>query len=103
MNSPNLIGLRAFLLAIVLLSPFTAQAYCSKPSVGFMEPSPPSKPHKPYCAINRSCSEWEVKNYQRDMENYVEQLKRYIKQAQEFADTYVADAVKYAKCELRSD
>ena len=103
MNTLNLIGLRAFLLAITLLYPFIAQAYCSKPSVGYMEPSPPMKPSKPYCAIKRSCSEWEVKNYQREMENYVEQLKRYIQQAQEFADSYVADAVKYAKCELRSD
>ena len=87
--------------AAVFAMPLTAQAWCSKPSTGFGEPTPPLfKPSKPYCVNTKTCSSWDISNYQRELEQYVEGLKIYVQQAQDFANNYAEGALKYAKCEI---
>lgn len=92
------------LVCALLLAPLGAYASCYKPSMSsYSEPSPPSRPFKPYCAAIKTCLPWEVDKYQREMEHYVEELKRYVQQAQKAAHAYVEDTVKYAKCELNEE
>ena len=92
------------LVSALLLAPLWAQASCYKPYMSaYSEPSPPSRPARPYCAAIKTCLQWEVDKYQRDMENYAEELKRYVQQVHKAANAYVADAVTYAKCELKEE
>lgn len=63
-----------------------------------MQPRAPSffarKPSKPFCAMDRSCDQWEVDNYKSDIERYFRSLKSYLGEV----DTYYEEAYAYAKC-----
>lgn len=53
-----------------------------------------SQPRRPFCATTRSCSEWEVSSYQRQVSNYFDDLRRYAGQV----DSYYEDAQRYIEC-----
>ena len=53
-----------------------------------------TKPSKPYCATNRSCSDWEVSNYRREVSSYYDSLNRYAREV----DEYYNQASSYVKC-----
>jgi hypothetical protein len=74
----------------------TSMSYCSKP---FAPSEFLMKPNKPYCAINRSCSQWEVDSYKREVEDYFAKLKQYLVKV----DRYYDEAYKYAKCMAELD
>jgi hypothetical protein len=68
-----------------------AFGYCSQP----MAPSVfLSKPSKPYCAISRNCSEWDVQMYRNEIDRYFDSLRRYASQV----DDYYSDAQTYISC-----
>lgn len=91
----------AFVLAIA--PPGAAHAFCTLPSIVLHEPSPPIKPEKPFCVAVKTCTQWDVDNYRRDMADYVASLKRYVQEAQDAGNRYAEDALEYAKCQLRND
>ena len=49
-------------------------SFCSEPRAPSFYSS---KPNKPYCASNRSCSQWEVDSYKRQVESYFSDLQQY--------------------------
>lgn len=53
-----------------------------------------SKPSKPYCAFNRSCSDWEVQSYTQEVERYFRKLKSHLYDV----DKYYNDSYDYVKC-----
>lgn len=83
------------LIATTIAIPTGAAAnptrYCSKP----FEPTVfITKPTKPFCAASRSCSDWEVSNYKREVEDHFRKLKRYLVEI----DEYYEQAYQYARC-----
>lgn len=78
---------------------------CSQPSFYGSEPNAPSayeKPSVPYCFRDRSCDEWQVRNYISDVEDYVSNLKRYVNDAVTFSNearSFADEVISYAKCE----
>lgn len=67
------------------------------------EPRAPSvfltKPNKPYCATNRSCSEWEVRNYRNAVDTYFRNLGEYA----DGVDRYYSKATDYVACMSKLD
>lgn len=63
-----------------------------------MEPRAPSffgtKPNKPYCAAARSCSQWEVDSYRRNIDNHIRNLRTYA----DDVDRYYKSASEYIEC-----
>jgi hypothetical protein len=96
------VALGALFLACLCASPASA---CSEPSFYAGPPNAPGtydKPDVPFCFRDRSCEEWQVKNYVSEVEDYVGKLKRYAEEAIEFshnARSFADDALSYAKCE----
>lgn len=89
-----------WLLVLVLSVPLTSHAYCRAPSFPMFEPRAPVKPSKPFCASMGTCTELDVQMYSRSLDAWVDELRRYVRQAQETADSYVQEAVRFAQCEL---
>jgi hypothetical protein len=83
-----------FCSALALSTSVPASAgfgYCSQP----IAPSAYlSKPTKPYCAVDRSCDEWQDQMYKDDIDRYFVSLKKYLAEV----DAYRDDAYTYAKC-----
>ena len=52
------------------------------------------KPSKPFCAATRSCSSFDVSNYQDDVDRYYKKLKAYLADV----DQFQSEAYDYAKC-----
>jgi hypothetical protein len=85
------------LALIAALAALIGPAMPAGAAFGFcMSPTAPtffgSKPSKPFCATNRSCSQWEVDSYKRDIEQHFDKLERYVRQVDDFneqARTYV--------------
>jgi hypothetical protein len=93
----KLCALAACALALPASQPAqAAYGYCSQP----MAPSLYArKPSKPYCAVNRSCNQWEVDSYKSDIDRYFRSLKSYLGEV----DSYYEDAYAYAKCMAELD
>lgn len=75
-----------------LNAPAAAAALCLEPrapSVLFL-----SKPSKPYCATSRSCEQWQVDSYKRDVARYYARLEEYLEEV----DRFRKRAVEYAQC-----
>ena len=92
-------GLVAAFAAGTLLDVGTASAaysFC-------YEPTAPSaflrKPTKPYCAINRSCSDWEVNSYRNEVDRYFRNLREYA----DDVDRYYSEAADYVACMSKLD
>lgn len=68
-----------------------AYGYCSQPiaPTAFLR-----KPTKPYCATNRSCSEWEVSSYRDEVDRYFRNLREYAADV----DSFYSDASDYVTC-----
>ena len=75
---------------------YAAFGYCSPPLAPTLYAR---KPSKPYCAINRSCSQWDVDNYKRDVDRYFSSLKEYLSKVDDFQE----EAYVYAKCMAELD
>lgn len=87
----------AFMLALPASEPaYAAYGYCSQPLAPTLYAR---KPSKPYCAINRSCSQWEVDNYRHDVDSYFRSLKEYLGKVDDFQE----EAYVYAKCMAQLD
>jgi hypothetical protein len=73
-----------------------AFGFCTQPSAPtvFLR-----KPSKPYCAMDRSCEQWEVDSYKLEIDRYFRSLKNYLTEV----DTYREDAYTYAKCMAELD
>lgn len=73
-----------------------AYGYCSQPNA-------PStylrKPSKPYCATNRTCSDWEVTSYRDELDRYFRNLRTYAEEV----DSYYSDATDYISCMSKLD
>ncbi|WAT16901.1 hypothetical protein OZN62_08100 [Aurantiacibacter sp. MUD11] len=66
-------------------------SFCSQP----LAPSTYlTKPRTPFCATTRSCSQWEVDSYQRQVDDYFRALRRYANEV----DDYYNDAQRYISC-----
>jgi hypothetical protein len=80
------------MLAMVGSEPASAAfGFCNQP----MAPTPfLRKPTKPYCAIDRSCEQWQVDSYKNEIDRYFKSLKSYLADV----DRYREDAYAYAKC-----
>ncbi len=57
------------------------------------------KPTKPYCAISRTCSEWEVSNYRSELDKYFRKLRSYAEEV----DNYYSNATDYVACMSKLD
>lgn len=90
----------ALVVGVVLVAPNAQAFYCRVPSFPLVAPRAPQKPREPVCVTLKNCTQVDVDIYKRQLENWVEDLKRYVRQAQEVADEYMEDVVKFAKCEL---
>ena len=91
---------------LFLACPYAYQvSTCSEPNFYATAPNAPgsfNKPDVPFCFRDRSCDEWQVRNYVSDVEDYVGRLKRYAEEAIDFshnARSFANDALSYAKCE----
>lgn len=75
-------------------------AYAVPSSAAFcFEPRAPSmlfvqKPTKPYCASDRSCSDWQVESYKGDVRSYYQQLEEYAASV----DKFRKQAMEYVEC-----
>lgn len=73
-----------------------AYRFCSQP----MAPSAYlRKPTKPFCASNRSCSEWEVSSYRDEVDRYFRKLKTYADEV----ESYYSEATDYVSCMSKLD
>lgn len=95
-------------IAAALLAAFASGAVLdvgtAKAAYGFCyEPSAPSaflrKPTKPFCATNRSCSDWEVNSYRSEVDRYFRNLREYADEV----DRYYSDAADYVACMSKLD
>lgn len=73
-----------------------SMGFCSKP---FAPSDFIMKPNKPYCAISRSCSKWDIDNYKQQIDRYFDQLKTYLRNVDEYRDK----AYEYATCMAELD
>ncbi len=89
--APILVG--AFGLGVVIgdTDANAALLYCSQP---YAPSTYLSKPTKPFCIASRRCSEWEVRNYQNEVDRYFNDLRRYASEV----DNYYEDAARYISC-----
>lgn len=94
--------MRSFLLIFLLV--FTgltscAFGFCMEPTAPYYEPQ---KPSVPYCVNEilrtHTCDEWQISQYNREIENYNSEVEEYINQMR----AYVDDAIAYAKCKIDS-
>ena len=100
------VSVSVFAAGIALFSAPAALAYCSEPSPPsrYSKPEKPEPPSRPYCAASRSCSDWQVRSYNSELEQYQSDLREYQSDVEDYVrklKTYVDDAVEYAKCEIR--
>ena len=83
-----------------------ALAYCSEPDPPsrYSKPEKPEPPTRPYCAATQSCSEWQVRSYNSELDQYRSDLREYESDVEDYIrklKSYVDEAVEYAKCESR--
>ncbi len=97
----------AVAVLLVAYAPSVAMAYCSEPSAPSFYGTAPTEPNKPYCineySNTHTCSDWEIRSYNSDIDRYNDDLRRYrvdvdsyVRQLQDYVD----GAVDYAKCEI---
>jgi hypothetical protein len=94
MNIKSLGALALAFGAGTLVSSQPAQAafgFCSQPFAPTMFLT---KPTKPYCAISRNCSDFDVQNYRNEIDSYFDRLKKYARGV----DDYYTGAQSYIKC-----
>ncbi len=101
----------AFLCAIFLSAPTLALAFCSEPYARVTLPDAPGsihRPSEPYClsgykfSKKHSCSDWEIRGYESEIEDYLNKLQAYANDAVDAANkaiSFANDAKSYAKCE----
>lgn len=105
--------LAAVLIATIFGLAFDASAYsyCSAPSApnNYSKPSLPTEPSTPYCvnkyARTHTCSDWEISNYEREIDQYNDDLQDYQSDVETYINKLVAyaeDAEEYALCEIKS-
>lgn len=87
------------LVLVLVAFPSAALAWCSQPLTPY-PPSEPYEPSKPFCMSANNCTDWDIRNYRRELEDYAEGWKRYVRQAQADTDQYINDVVSYAKCKI---
>jgi hypothetical protein len=78
---------------------------CSPPTPPseFDRPEKPDPPEKPYCLVDNSCDESQIREYNDEVDEYNDKLRDYNADIAEYIDKlkqYVSDAVAYAKCEV---
>ncbi|WP_066657596.1 MULTISPECIES: hypothetical protein [unclassified Sphingomonas] len=68
-----------------------------------MSPRAPSfygtRPTKPFCAMRRNCSSYEVESYRQDLKRYFDNLQNYLSDV----DRYRKQAYEFAQCEIDAD
>lgn len=84
-------------LAMVVVIEAGASAFC-------LEPRRPSsmfvtKPSKPYCAVSRSCEQYEIDSYRSDVKRYYDQLREYA----DSVDRFYKQAAEYIECMSKLD
>ena len=84
---------------LALLMVMTTGSVPAQAGYGFcLEPRAPSlfasRPSKPYCAISRSCEQWQVDSYNSEVNRYFDALKNYLVDV----DSYRKKAYEYAEC-----
>lgn len=100
------VGVSLLVTGIALVFAPASWAYCSEPSPPsrYSKPDKPEPPSRPYCAATQSCSEWQVRSYNSELEQYRSDLREYESDVEDYVrklKAYVDDAVEYAKCEIR--
>jgi len=86
-----------------------AYAYCSAPRTPSFYGSKPHKPTKPFCinefSNTHTCSDWEIRNYNSEVELYNSQIRSYQSSVNSYIsdlNTYLRKAKEFAECEIRN-
>jgi hypothetical protein len=58
-----------------------------------------SNPSKPYCAISRTCRDYEIESYKSEVKRYFDQLREYANSV----DRFYKQAEEYIECMSKLD